>query len=177
MDLGQRLQRVRLVLLDVDGVLTDGRLLYGAEGDMGRWFHVRDGSAMRLSQSEGIAVGILSGREHDAVRHRAEELGLEEIHQGHPIKEPVWDEILARRGLADEDVAFMGDDFLDLPVLRRAGLAAAPADATAEVLAAAHWTASVPGGAGCVRELLEAILRAQDLWNVAVERRLRPEAG
>jgi 3-deoxy-D-manno-octulosonate 8-phosphate phosphatase (KDO 8-P phosphatase) len=167
-----RMRRVRLVLLDVDGVLTDGGLRFGPRGDEGRRFHVRDGTAIKLALSAGLPVGILSGRRAEAVRHRAEELGLPEIHQGRREKLAAWREILDRRDLADADVAFMGDDVLDLPLLRRAGLAACPSDASAECLDAAHWVATRAGGAGCVRELLEAVLRAQDAWDDAVAREI-----
>ena len=161
--------KIKLVLLDVDGVLTDGRLLYGPDGDFGRGFHVRDGSAIKLAQRAGLPVGIISGRTVPAVARRAEELGLSEVHQGRRRKEPAWDEILARRGLDDDEVAFMGDDYLDVPVLRRAGLAAVPKDAAEDALRVAHWTSSRPGGAGCVRELLETLLRWRGAWNDAVE--------
>lgn len=169
-----RLQRIRLVLLDVDGVLTDGRLHYGASGDEGRSFHVRDGSAIKLARDGHLNVGLLSGRRLEAVERRALELGMTEIHQGHRVKEPVWEEILARLDLTDEEVAYVGDDFLDLPLLRRAGFAAAPADASPEVLAVAHWTASRPGGHGCVREVLELVLRAQGRWDDLVEKTIDP---
>ena len=174
-DVLERARRVRLVLLDVDGVLTDGRLWFGPGGDEGRAFHVRDGSGIALARRAGLAVGILSGRQVEAVRRRAEELRLEEIHQGHRVKEPVWDEILRRRGLDDAEVAYMGDDFLDLPLLRRAGLAAVPADAAAVARAASHWVARAAGGAGCVRELLEVIVSAQGSWDAEIERFFRDQ--
>ena len=172
MTLEERMGRVRLVLLDVDGVLTDGRLHYGEAGDHGRSFHVRDGSAIKLAQAGGLEVGILSGRTIGAVARRAGELGMTEVHQGRRLKEPAWEEILARRGLEDQHVAFMGDDYLDVALLRRAGLAAVPADAAAEALACAHFVATRPGGAGCVRELLEAILRSRGQWDDLVRREL-----
>jgi 3-deoxy-D-manno-octulosonate 8-phosphate phosphatase (KDO 8-P phosphatase) len=172
-ELAGRFARIRLLLLDVDGVLTDGRLVYGPDGDTSRAFHVRDGTAIKLAQACGLAVGIVSGRDTRATAHRAADLGLAEVHQGRRVKEPAWDEILARRGLRDDEVAFMGDDFLDLPLLRRAGLAAAPRDAAPEVLAAAHWISSRDGGDGCVRELVETILRSRGEWSAAVERALR----
>jgi 3-deoxy-D-manno-octulosonate 8-phosphate phosphatase (KDO 8-P phosphatase) len=168
----ERARRVRLVLLDVDGVLTDGRLLYGAGGDEGRAFHVRDGLGISLARRAGLRVGIVSGRRVEAVQRRCEELALDEIHQGHHVKGPVWDEIVTRRGLGDDEVAFMGDDVLDLPLLRRAGFAAVPSDAVAAARAAAHWVASVPGGAGCVRELLELVVEARGSWDGEVARLL-----
>ena len=163
-ELQERLCRIRLVLLDVDGVLTDGRIWYGPDGDQGRAFHVRDGLAMKAAQAAGLAVGIITGRDTAATARRAAELGLDELHQGKRKKLPVWQEILERRGLEDADVCYMGDDLLDLPLLERCGLAAAPSDAVPEVLSVAHWTATRAGGDGCVRELFETLLRARDAW-------------
>ena len=173
MNVTDRMKRVKLVLLDVDGVLTDGRIHYGPDGDHGRSFHVRDGSAIKLAQSAGLEIGIISGRTVAAVARRASELGMAEVHQGRRLKEPAWTEILMRRGLADHEAAFMGDDYLDVPLLSRAGLAAVPADAAPEALAASHWVATKPGGSGCVRELLEAILRARGVWEDLVRRELQ----
>ena len=163
-ELTGRLRRIRLLLLDVDGVLTDGRLWYGSEGDTGRAFHVRDGLGLKAAKEAGLLIGIITGRQTRATALRAAELGLDEVHQGERSKLPVWDAILERRGLGDEEVAFMGDDLLDLPLLERAGLAAAPSDAAAEVLAVAHWTSRLGGGEGCVRELCEELLRARGAW-------------
>jgi 3-deoxy-D-manno-octulosonate 8-phosphate phosphatase (KDO 8-P phosphatase) len=169
-DLGERLARIRLLLLDVDGVLTDGRLHYDASGDTGRAFHVRDGTAIKLAQSCGLPVGIISGRDTVATKRRAQNLGLTDVVQGRRHKEPAWVDILARHGLTDAEVAYMGDDFIDLPLLRRAGLAAAPRDAVPEVLAVAHWVSSRDGGDGCVRDFVETILKARGAWDEAVNR-------
>jgi 3-deoxy-D-manno-octulosonate 8-phosphate phosphatase (KDO 8-P phosphatase) len=106
------------------------------------------------------------------VARRAAELGITECVQGHRRKEPEWDALTARLGLPDDDVAYMGDDYLDVPVLRRAGLAAAPADAAPEALEASHWAASRPGGRGAVRDLVELILRARGAWDRAIEREI-----
>lgn len=163
-DLQERLERIRIVLLDVDGVLTDGRIWYGPDGDQVRAFHVRDGLSIKAAQAAGLAVGIITGRDTAATARRAAELGLDELHQGKRNKLPVWEEVLERRGLAADQACYMGDDLLDLPLLERAGLAAAPADAVPEVLTVAHWTATRRGGDGCVRELFEALLRARDAW-------------
>ncbi|MEM7249027.1 MAG: hypothetical protein AAF533_27130 [Acidobacteriota bacterium] len=179
MSLEDRCRKIRLLLLDVDGVLTDGRLLYGPEGDWGRTFHVRDGMGLKLAQSAGLLTGILSGRRVEATALRAEELGFDEIHQGHPVKLPVLEDILARQELALEQVAYMGDDVIDLPLLRRVGLAAAPSDACPEVAAIAHWHSVRDGGDGCVRDLIETILRAQGAWQGLIERmgEPAPDAG
>ena len=173
MDLESRCREIRLVLLDVDGVLTDGRLHYDASGDVGRRFHVRDGSAIKLALAAGLQVGILSGKTSAAVARRAQDLGLTKVHLGERVKAPAWERILARLGLPEHQVAYMGDDWLDLSVLRRAGLAAAPGDASHEVLEAAHFVARAPGGGGCVRELIELVMGAQGTWEGAVEDALR----
>lgn len=174
-DFAEAAGRIRLLLLDCDGVLTDGRIGYGPDGDTWRFFNVRDGAAIKLAQCEGIAVGLLSGRNVEAVRRRTEELGFDVVRQGHRIKEPVWDEILVELGLDDEEVAFMGDDFLDLPLLRRAGLAACPSDGSPEARRAADVVTTLGGGRGCVRELIERILTARGRWNEAVASALAGE--
>jgi 3-deoxy-D-manno-octulosonate 8-phosphate phosphatase (KDO 8-P phosphatase) len=173
-DLRRRLEGVRLVLFDVDGVLTDGRLGYGPDGDEGREFNVRDGSVIKLAQAAGLPVGILTGRQTAATARWAQDLGLAEIHQGRRDKLPVHERILSERGLFDEQVAYMGDDLLDLPVLARVGLAAAPADACPEVLELAHWRSSRRGGDGCARELLEEVLKARGLWQDLIEKEIWP---
>ena len=174
-DVRARAARVRLVLLDVDGVLTDGTLRYGPQGDLERDFFVRDGSAIKLLRHAGIDAGLITGRSADAIARRAKELGLAECIMGRRHKEPAWDEILARRGIVDQDVAYMGDDFLDLPLLRRAGLPAVPSDASPEAVAASAWVASSRGGRGAVRELIELVLRARDAWDSSLARELSPD--
>lgn len=158
-----RLRRIRLVVLDVDGVLTDGGLYYGPGGEWKR-FDVHDGFALSRAVASGLAVAIVSSRRSEAVARRCAELALGDVHQGVADKLTVYEALRARHGCRDAEVACMGDDLADLPLLRRAGLAAAPADAVAEVRQAAHWVSRAPGGHGAVRELLEAILRARGAW-------------
>jgi 3-deoxy-D-manno-octulosonate 8-phosphate phosphatase (KDO 8-P phosphatase) len=158
-----RLRRIRLVILDVDGVLTDGGLYYGPDGEWKR-FHVHDGLALSRAVAAGLAVAIVSSRRSPAVALRCAELALGEVHQGVADKLVVYEALRARHGCGNDEIACMGDDLADLPLLRRAGLAAAPADAVAEVRQAAHWVSRAPGGQGAVRELLEAILRARGAW-------------
>ncbi len=160
----ERLRRVRLVLMDVDGVLTDGRLYLFSDGTEARAFHVRDGHGIRMGQGAGLDFGILSGRSSPVVAARAEELGFAEVHQGVGDKAARLQEILARRGSPDAAVCYVGDDLVDVPVLRQAGLAVAPADADGAARAAAHWVTAASGGHGAVREVVEAILRAQGTW-------------
>ena len=163
-EIKNKARRIRLMLLDVDGVLTDGRLSYFEDGSELKTFHTHDGVGIRLSQKSGIEVGVITGRKSGAVQHRCTELGMTEIHQGNWQKLPVFEEILSRRGLRDEEVGFMGDDLMDLPVLRRAGFSATVPGARPEVLAASDVISSLPGGKGAVREVLEALIKAQEKW-------------
>ena len=170
MDLEQRARRIEWVLMDSDGVLTDGRIWMSSDGEEQRSFHVRDGHGIRMGQRGGLSFGIISGRESKVVSQRAEELDIEEVHQRIYDKLGRYDEILARLGLDDAAVCYIGDDLVDLPVLRRVGLAAAPADADADVLAACHWVSSHAGGHGAVRELIELLLRSRGTWPAVTER-------
>jgi 3-deoxy-D-manno-octulosonate 8-phosphate phosphatase (KDO 8-P phosphatase) len=162
-DLLARAARIRLLLLDVDGVLTDGRLWYGPEGEAVKAFDVRDGHGLVMLRDH-VELGVLSGRPAGPTRSRLEDLRIRHASFGNREKLPAYQELLARLGVADGEVAFMGDDVNDLPVLRRVGLSACPADAAPEVLAEARLVARSPGGRGAVRELCEFILRAKGLW-------------
>jgi len=158
-----RLRRIRLVILDVDGVLTDGGLYYGPDGEWKR-FHVHDGLAMSRAVAAGLRIAVVSSRRSEAVARRCAELALDEVHQGVGDKLALYETLRARHGCRATEVACMGDDLADVPVLRRVGLAVAPADAVAEVRRIAHWVSRAPGGQGAVREVLEAILRARGAW-------------
>lgn len=153
-----RARHIRLLLLDVDGVLTDGSILVGPDGLELKAFFVRDGAAIVMAQRAGMEVGFLSGRASAPTAVRAAELGVQIVVQGELDKATAFDQILARRALEPAAVAYMGDDLLDLPVLRRVGLAAAPADAVPAVLNEVHWTSSLNGGRGAVRELVDMLL-------------------
>lgn len=152
------------MLLDVDGVLTDGRLHYGPRGEERKVFHVRDGVALVGARRAGLKVAVLSGRASAAVSRRMADLGVREVHQGIVSKPGFFRKLIRRFGLAPAQVAYMGDDLPDLPLLTAVGLALAPADAAPEVQKIAHWVARRPGGAGAVREAVEAILRARGAW-------------
>lgn len=169
----ERASRVRLILLDVDGVLTDGLIYMGAGGEEGRTFHARDGQGIRVGQRAGLLFAILSGRESRVVSERAEELYITEVHQGVQDKGECLTEMLERLKLEPEAVCFVGDDLSDLPVLRRVGLAAAPADAIAEVRDVAHYVAERRGGRGAVREVVDLVLRCSDKWDKATDRYYR----
>jgi len=159
-----RARRVRLLLLDVDGVLTDGTLGIHSDGTESKSFFIRDGLGIVWARQEGIEVGLLSGRPSAVTTRRAAELRLEIVVQDGTDKAAGFDKILAAHPFAEDEIAYMGDDLLDLPVLRRVGLATAPADATAEVQVAAHWISRHAGGRGAVRELIELLLTAQGRW-------------
>jgi 3-deoxy-D-manno-octulosonate 8-phosphate phosphatase (KDO 8-P phosphatase) len=164
----KRAARVRLVLFDVDGVLTDGRVVLHGDGSESKQFHIRDGIVMVWAQRVGLKVGLLSARMSATTAERAAQLGITLVHQGVLSKIAAYDEIVGDIGLNDEEVAYMGDDIVDIAVLSRVGLAAAPADAVQEVRDRVHWVASSGGGAGAARELLELILRAQGRWDAIV---------
>lgn len=166
----QRAAQVRLVALDVDGVLTDGRLYYGAQGEALKVFDVRDGHGIKMLLGHGIDVAILSSRSSDIVATRARELGIGRVLQGRPDKSEAWKELLAEAGVPASAAGFIGDDLPDLPVLATAGLAATVADARDEVKAVAHWVTPQPGGRGAVRALAEFILRAQGVSFAAMTR-------
>lgn len=157
-----RARAISLLVLDVDGVLTDGRLVYGPTGERTKVFHVRDGQGLVLAREAGLDVAIVSGRDSAAVARRMAELGVSEVHQGIRDKTAVLGRLCARRRIDASAAAFMGDDLPDLPVMRQVGLAMAPADAVPEVRRAAHWISRLPGGAGAVREAVEWLLRARD---------------
>ena len=161
----ERAQRIRLLLFDVDGVLTDGVIVMHADGSESKGFHIRDGAAIVWAQRAGVPVGLLSARASGATTHRAAQLAIRIVQQGVTSKLSAFEQILKSSGLAEEAVSYMGDDLLDLPVLDRAGLAAAPADAAREVRQAVHWVSAARGGRGAVRELIELVLRAQGRWD------------
>jgi 3-deoxy-D-manno-octulosonate 8-phosphate phosphatase (KDO 8-P phosphatase) len=151
-------------VLDVDGVLTDGGLHYGPSGEEAKRFHVQDGLAMVAAQRAGLTIAIISGRASAAVSRRMAELGITEVHQGVDDKAAVLDALMARLGLGFLDVAVMGDDLTDLPLMRRAGLALAPPNAVAETRKAAHWLSRRRGGDGAVRDAIELLLKARKAW-------------
>ncbi|ANM32139.1 3-deoxy-D-manno-octulosonate 8-phosphate phosphatase [Acidobacteria bacterium Mor1] len=166
----ERARRIRFVLLDNDGVLTDGRLYQSAGGIDARAFHTHDGHGIRMGQAAGLEFGIISGRESAIVRERAEELDFNEVHLGILRKGKCLDEILERRGFDDSELCFVGDDLIDLPVLRRAGLSVAPQNARPEVKEQVHWVTPNAGGDGAVRDLIDLLLRSSGKWDEITER-------
>ena len=164
MTLAERCRQIDALILDVDGVLTSGHIVYTAECVEIKSFHVRDGSAIKLWQSTGKALGILSGRQSQVTALRAKELGIADVEQGNTAKEPGFQKLLAKWNRDAATVAYMGDDLPDVPVMRQVRLALTPADACSEAKQAAHWIAPEPGGEGAVRAAIELILSSQGLW-------------
>ena len=163
-------EAIKLMLFDVDGVLTDGAITLDDQGIESKRFHVRDGSGIKMLQRLGIATGVLTGRTSRVVEHRAQELGMEVLRQGALDKLAVFDDILEERGLQTSEVAYMGDDLLDLPVLRRAGLSFAPADAHPLVLEMVTHVTRLRGGRGAAREAIELLIQARGQWDQVMER-------
>lgn len=160
----RRARAIRLLVLDVDGVLTDGRLHYGSHGEEWKVFHVQDGLGLVAARQAGLQVAVLSARASEAVARRMADLGVREVHQGIANKAEFLATLMQRLSFRPQEVAYMGDDLPDLPLLAAVELALAPADAAPEVKKIAHWVARRPGGAGAVREAVEAILKARAEW-------------
>ncbi|MGQ9732191.1 MAG: KdsC family phosphatase [Candidatus Zipacnadales bacterium] len=156
-----RLRRIRLVILDVDGTQTDGFVYYGLPQGPLKRFYVRDGQGVTDLQQAGVIVAFVSGDVSEATTLRAQRLRVEEVHQGVNDKAAVVDDLLERHGIAPNEAAYMGDEPGDLPAMNRVGFAAAPADAVDVVKRAADWVSTRPGGGGAVRELADAILEAK----------------
>jgi 3-deoxy-D-manno-octulosonate 8-phosphate phosphatase (KDO 8-P phosphatase) len=163
----EKAARVTLLLLDVDGVLTDGRIIYDADGREIKAFHVRDGHGIKMLQRAGVEVGIITGRRSPVVEIRARELGITLVRQGASDKVAVWRDIIEEKRLAPEETAYVGDDIVDIPLLRRVGFAAAVFDAETEVVEAADYVAGRRGGRGAVREIIDFLLRARGAWESA----------
>ena len=168
-ELDRRAAAVRLVLFDVDGVLTDGRVTINDDGTEGKAFFIRDGIAIVWAQRVGLKVGFLSARLAATTPMRAAQLGVTLVYHGVSSKLATYERILAEQGLSDDAVAYMGDDLVDLAVLARAGLACAPGDAVPDVRERAHLVTAAPAGAGAARELIERILRVQGHWQAIVD--------
>ena len=153
-----KLKKIRLLLLDVDGVLTDGRIILDNRGNELKAFHVRDGHGIKMAQQSGIIVGIITGRKSAVVAIRARELGIQEVHQGARDKLSVYDSILSKYGLQDDQVAYMGDDSVDLAIFKRTGLAVTVADHDPSIKRHADLITKAEGGRGAVRELINLLL-------------------
>jgi 3-deoxy-D-manno-octulosonate 8-phosphate phosphatase (KDO 8-P phosphatase) len=169
----EKAKSVRCIVLDVDGVLTDGRIVMDGGGDEWKSFNVRDGLRIVMARNQGMKIAFLTGRESGAVSRRAAELSVDHVFQGVRDKSQTLDVILERTGLGRDGIAYLGDDIPDLPAMRAVGLAGAVGDAAPEVLEASDWRARAGGGCGAAGEFIEFILQSQGLWKKA----LREQGG
>jgi len=170
----EKAARITVLLLDVDGVLTDGRIVYDADGREIKAFHVRDGHGIKMVQQAGVEVGIVTGRRSTIVESRARELGITLVRQGVSDKLRAWRDMLEEKGLVPAQTGYVGDDILDVPLMRAVGFAAAVGDAEPCVAEVADYVAGRPGGKGAVREITEFLLRARGAWETVTAEFLTP---
>ncbi|MBA2355993.1 MAG: HAD-IIIA family hydrolase [Acidobacteria bacterium] len=164
----ERARRIRVILFDVDGVLTDGGVYMHADGSESKRFDIKDGAGIVLARRAGLTVGLISARQSASTGHRARQLGMDPVRQGVHDKADALAELMRTHDWEPETIAYMGDDVVDLPILRRVGLSACPADASADVRSAVHLVSPCAGGHGAARALIEVILRAQQRWDALV---------
>jgi 3-deoxy-D-manno-octulosonate 8-phosphate phosphatase (KDO 8-P phosphatase) len=169
----QRIRPIKLLIMDVDGVLTDGRIVLYNEGNELKFFNVKDGHGIVMLHRIGVATAILTGRISKVVERRAKELSITHIIQGSLDKLEAYEGLKDRLSLRDEEIAYVGDDVVDIPVMRRVGFAVAVADAHPEVLKVAHYITKAEGGKCAVREVAELIIREKGLWDKIMERYIR----
>jgi 3-deoxy-D-manno-octulosonate 8-phosphate phosphatase (KDO 8-P phosphatase) len=160
-DVLNRAAKIRLVIFDIDGVMTDGRLFFDREGQEYKGFHSRDGLGIKLLRKTGVETAVISGRYSPAVEKRMDSLGINHIYQGFQDKLPAYESLCKELGLSPEQVAHVGDDLLDLPLLRRVGLAVAVSDAHPCIRSHVHWITQNPGGFGAARDVCDLVMRAQ----------------
>jgi len=158
--LREKLAGVDLIAMDVDGVLTDGRIIISSDGSESKNFNVRDGHGLSVARFKGFKLAWISGRVSEATTLRARELGIEHVFQGHRRKDEILEELAEKLGVALDKVLFMGDDVVDIPAMKAAGIGVAVADAHPQVLAEADWVTSNAGGEGAVREIIDLIVEA-----------------
>jgi 3-deoxy-D-manno-octulosonate 8-phosphate phosphatase (KDO 8-P phosphatase) len=166
----EKLKNIKLLLLDVDGVLTDGKIVYTDSGEQIKAFDVKDGHGLKLLMRSGAEVVLITGRESKVVLHRARDLGIQEVYQKVTNKIEIYEKILKEKNLEDIHVGFVGDDLIDIPVLKRVGFSAAVEDAIPEVKEIVDYVTSKKGGEGAVREVCELLLKSQDKWEELTER-------
>lgn len=164
MDAREKAKNVRLLILDVDGVLTDGRIVIDDRGMESKFFNEKNGHSLKLLMRAHIQVVLLSGRESEATRHRARELGISKVYQNIHNKIEAYHQIIKENGLGDHQVGYVGDDLVDLPILKRAGFSAVVADSVNEIKPFADYITEKEGGKGAVREIIEFILKSQEKW-------------
>jgi len=164
----QRAARIKLLLMDCDGVLTDGRIWLFENGEEQKGFHTRDGLGIELLHRAGLHSGIISGRTSSAVETRARTLGMSFVIQGHENKVHAFADVLAQAGVTNAEVSYVGDDLNDIPLMLQSGLGVAVGDAAFEARQRAHYVTKAPGGFGAVREVIELILKAQGRWDALI---------
>ncbi len=169
-DILEKAKKIKLVIFDVDGVLTDGRIIIGDDGQEYKSFHTRDGHGMKLLQLTGVEIAIISGRSTKTVEHRMNSLGINHVFQGKRVKLPVFEQLIAELNLQPEECAFVGDDWVDLSIMSRVGLAVAVQDADSVVKKHAHWITPSNGGHGAAREVCELIMEGQGNLQDQIER-------
>ena len=171
-DAGIRAKKIKLIILDVDGVLTDGRITFNSKNEEFKSFDIKDGHGIRIAQKCGIKFAIITGRWSPIVEKRCKELNIEDVHQNVADKAKIFNEILDKYQIRGEEVAYMGDDLTDIPVLKQAGLAATVADTFDYIKNEAHYITKLKGGRGAVRELIDFILQMQNQWNNIIKKEL-----
>ena len=171
-DIREKAANIRLIVFDVDGVLTDGSLYIGDDGQEYKAFNSKDGHGMVMLQHSGVEIAIITGRSSEVVRIRMASLGIQRVYQGKREKLPAYEELKQITGLGDEQIAYVGDDVVDLPVMTRAGLAITVQDAHPLAKQHAHWVTPSGGGRGAAREVCELIMDAQDSLQSALQRYL-----
>ncbi len=169
-EVAQRASRVNVLLIDVDGVLTDGRIVYADYGDELKFFDVQDGAGLVFWNRVGLKSAIITARTSRLLKRRAKELRIDFLAQGRLLKLPTYEQLLKRLRVTDEQVCAIGDDLMELPILRRVGLAVAVPNAVEEVKQICHYTTRRPGGRGAVREVVDLILKAKGLWDTILQR-------
>ena len=169
-DILARAKNIKLVIFDVDGVLTDGSIIIGDNGEEYKAFHSRDGHGMKLLQYTGVEVAIITGRTSAVVEHRMTSLGIKHLYQGQQVKLPAFEQLIKQLNLTPEQCAYVGDDWVDLAIMTRVGLAIAVQDADAIVKKHAHWTTPAKGGKGAAREVCELIMEGQGTLQDQIER-------
>ncbi len=169
-DAEKRLRDIKLLLLDVDGVMTDGSIIYNDGGEEIKVFCVRDGLGIRMLMESGINVGIVTGRRSEALYHRCKNLHIQLIFDGVSDKAAALDKITEKTGIKDHEIAYIGDDLPDIPIMIKVGIPVAVADAHENVIEIAHMVTSAKGGAGAIREVCEAMIKAQDNWQTVIKR-------
>ena len=169
----EKAKKLKLLILDVDGVLTDGKLFFDNQGNEYKSFHARDGHGIKLLRQTGVEVAVISGRKSNSVALRMKNLGIEHVYQGHENKRAAFDEIIEKIGIKPDQAAHVGDDLLDLPIMIRVGLAIAVHDANFAVKQRADWCTTLPGGHGAVREVCDFIMQAQGRFDEVVSAYLK----